>query len=197
MKPFLSLLNSLLLVLLLFIANNSMAQEEFESNKGRFTDKIFFGGSLGLQFGTLTLIDISPVVGYRVTEKLETGLGFTYKYYRYKDYFIDYNTGIGYDLESNILGGSVFARYHIFENVFAHVEFEQLRYQFNNYYSTGSGIQSEQQVANINSFFIGGGYRQMVSQGSYFYIMALWNLTEDAMSPYTNPVLRMGVVFGI
>lgn len=185
-----------MLIILLSATNILIAQEESGSNKGRFTDKIFFGGSLGLQFGTVTMIDVSPVVGYRITEKFETGIGLTYKYYKYKDYFIDNYTGIGYDLKSNILGGSVFARYHILENVFAHIEFESLRYQYDNYYSTGVSIQSEQLVANINSVFVGAGYRQRISQGSYFFIMALWNLTEDAMSPYSNPVLRMGMVFG-
>ncbi|GAP42677.1 hypothetical protein TBC1_11809 [Lentimicrobium saccharophilum] len=170
--------------------------QEFTKNKEKFSDNLFFGGGLGLQFGTLTLIDLSPIVGYRVTEKFETGLGLTYKYYRYKDYYIDYYTGISYDLKSNILGGSVFARYHILDNVFAHAEFESLRYNYTSYYSSGTGLLSEPATAIINSLFVGGGYRQRISQGSYFYIMALWNLNQDALSPYDNPVLRMGVILG-
>ena len=196
MRPLLSLFSTFLLFFYVFATQIAVAQEAPQTNKARFTDKIFFGGGLGLQFGSITVIDVSPVVGYRVTEKFETGLGFTYKYYNYKDYFFDNNTGIGYDLKSNILGGSVFARYHILENVFLHAEFESLRYKYDDYYTIGPLLYKEQQIANINSVFVGAGYRQRISQGSYFFIMALWNLTEDAMSPYTNPVLRMGVVFG-
>lgn len=170
--------------------------QELSKNKGKFTDNLFFGGGLGLQFGTLTLIDISPVIGYRVTEKFETGIGLTYKYYKYKDYFIDYYSGTRYDLKSNILGGSVFLRYHILDNVFAHTEFESLRYNYTSYYSSGTGLLSEPATAIINSLFVGGGYRQRISQGSYFFIMALWNLNDDALSPYSNPVLRMGVILG-
>ena len=180
----------------MFLSEISMAQTNSDVKKSNFTDNIFFGGGLGLQFGNLTMIDISPVIGYRVTPKFETGIGLTYKYYRYKDYYFDYSTGIGYDLKSNILGGSVFARYHILENVFAHAEFEHLRYNYDDYYTSGGSLWTESRIANINSFFVGGGYRQKISQGSYFFIMALWNLTEDALSPYSNPVLRMGIIIG-
>lgn len=191
---------TLFLILLSFFCflspENSSAQSESSREKSRFTDKLVYGGSFGLQFGSLTLIDLSPVIGYRVTEKFETGVGFTYKYYKYKDYWYDYTTGQSFDLKSNITGGSVYARYHILENVFAHAEFEQLRYRYTNYYSSGAGIEKDKLVADISSVLIGGGYRQRISQNSYFYIMGLWNLTEDAMSPYNNPVLRMGVILG-
>lgn len=180
-----------LLFIFVFASVSCHAQDYRQTPKERFSDKIFVGGGLGLQFGTLTLIDVSPIIGYRVTEKFETGLGFTYKYYKYKDYY-----AIGSDLKSNILGGSVFARYHIFENVFAHVEFERLHYRYDDYYNSGAGLQSDRITANFNSIFVGGGYRQRISKGSYFFIMALWNINEGALSPYSNPVLRMGMVFG-
>jgi hypothetical protein len=180
----------------LFSQKTATAQSKNQREKESFADKLVYGGSFGLQFGSLTLVDISPVIGYRITEKLEAGLGFTYKYYKYKDYFYDVNTGMRYDLKSNILGGSVYSRYHILENVFAHVEFEQLSYRYTDYFYAGSTLGTEKLTASISSFFVGGGYRQRISQNSYFYIMGLWNLSEDALSPYNNPVLRMGVILG-
>ena len=189
----------MIIILLLSFFNPKLgsAQSNFERNKPPFTDRLVYGGGLGLQFGTLTLVDLSPVVGYRVTERLETGIGFTYKYYKVKDYWYDYSTNQSYDLKSNIIGGSVYLRYHFLKNVFAHAEFEQLQYRYTDYYNIpGIGIEKEKKTANISSVFIGGGYKQQISQGSYFFIMALWNLTEDSMSPYNNPVLRMGVLLG-
>ena len=184
-----------ILLLSFFNPNLGLAQSNFERNKSPFADKLVFGGGFGLQFGNLTLLDLSPVVGYRVTERLETGIGLTYKYYRYKNYWHDAN-GRGYDLKSNIIGGSVYLRYHFLKNVFAHTEFEQLQYRYSQYYNTGTGVAREKETANISSLFIGGGYKQRISQGSYFFIMALWNLTEGPMTPYNNPVLRMGVILG-
>lgn len=174
----------------------SSAQSNLERNKSPFADKLVFGGGLGLQFGNLTLIDLSPVVGYRLTERLETGIGLTYKYYKYKNYWYDYLTNQSYDLKSHIYGGSVYVRYHVLRNVFIHTEFEQLKYRYTQYYNTGSGPARENHVANISSVFIGGGYKQPISQNSYFFIMGLWNLTETSMSPYNNPILRMGVILG-
>lgn len=194
MRAFQQIIATFLFVSLLAIV--PAGAQENTQNKGKFTDRLVYGGGMGLQFGTLTLIDLSPVVGYRITERLEAGTGFTYKYYRYKDYYIDAYTGRSYDLKTNILGGSVYARYHILENIFAHTEFESLRYKYNSYYNPGSGMFTESNTAIINSFFVGGGYRQRISQSAYFYILALWNLGNDALSPYSNPVLRMGVMLG-
>lgn len=192
-KLFLPLLS---LIFIAFGSNMTSAQENLQDKKPGFADKLVYGGNFGLQFGSLTLIDLSPVIGYRLTPKLETGLGFTWKYYKYRNYWINPNTGQQYDLKSNIAGGSVYARYHIFKNVFAHTEFEQLRYKYTNYYFNGAVMEKDEQVANITSVFVGGGYRQSFNRNSYFYIMALWNLTEDAMSPYNNPLIRMGVIVG-
>ncbi|MFA6950262.1 MAG: hypothetical protein WCQ70_06215 [Lentimicrobiaceae bacterium] len=161
-----------------------------------FTDRLIYGGSIGLQFGSITLLDFSPVVGYRITPKLEAGIGATYKYYRYKDFYRDQTTGESFDLKSNILGGSVYTRYHFLENFFAHVEYERLRYNYDELYYSGSTMMRQANHVYVNSLFVGGGLSQRISQHSYFYIMALWNLNDDAMSPYSNPVIRMGVLLG-
>lgn len=183
--------------LFLAIITSSMAQDNKpEEMSPRFTDRLIFGGSLGLQFGTLTLIDISPVVGYRITPKLEAGLGATYKYYKYKDFYFDQTTGQKFDLKSNIFGGSVYTRYHILENIFLHGEFERLRYDYDDIYYSGGTFMRNATHTYINSLLVGGGLRQRIANNSYFYVLALWNLTEDAMSPYSNPIIRMGMLFG-
>lgn len=186
-----------ILILLISGINPALSQDNREKNIPNFKDRLIFGGGVGLQFGDYTLIDLSPTVGYRLTPKLETGIGVTYKYFRIKNYFYNYNTGQKFDLKSNIFGGSLYTRYHIFENVFAHVEYERLIYHYNKISFAGGGVSKERSEAVINSFFIGGGYRQRIAGRSYFYIMGLWNLIDDSLSPYSNPVLRMGVALGL
>jgi hypothetical protein len=165
-------------------------------NRVPFSERIIFGGGLGLQFGTLTFIDISPVIGYKLTPKLEAGIGLTYKYYRYKDFYYDQTSNQRFDLKSHMFGGSLYSRYHILENIFTHVEFERLRYNFDDIYNVGGQIIRNPTHVYINSLFVGGGLRQRISQNSYFFILALWNLTEQEYTPYNNPVLRMGVLLG-
>ncbi len=96
-------------------------QSHINAPQNNFWDRVYTGGGIGLQFGSQTFVNISPLVGYRLTEKLSVGLSATYIYYRYK------NPNPAFTYSSNIYGGSVFSRYLIFENLFAHVEYEVLR----------------------------------------------------------------------
>lgn len=153
-------------------------QDRDNSNDKSFSDRVFFGGNLGLQFGTYTFIDVSPLVGYEITEKLSAGVGFTYLYY--KDRIYDYST--------NIYGGRVFTRYNIIENFFAHGEYEILNLE------TFDLIDKRMNITNI---LVGGGYRQHIGGRTYFNLLVLWNINESAYSPYQNPIIRGGISFGI
>jgi hypothetical protein len=112
----------------------------------------FAGGNLGLQIGTVTLIDVSPLVGYMLTNKLAVGVGATYKYYHIRNYFYDPALNRYENFRSHIFGGSSFGRYFITQNIFAHTEYEYLRYK-------------NEVFGNINfhSYFVGAGYRQFFS----------------------------------
>lgn len=158
---------------------------ENKEQKPDFKSRLFFGGGFGLQFGSITLIELSPLVGYKVTPKLGIGVSPTYKYYHYNDYY-----GPNIDLSTNVYGGSIFARYSIFQSVFAHMEYETLFY---NTSTPGYPTYMEQ----FNSFFVGGGYMQSFGGNSGMYLMVLWNLNDTPDSPYINPVFRVGFNVGM
>ncbi|MEI6062087.1 MAG: hypothetical protein WCR72_15400 [Bacteroidota bacterium] len=174
-------------LVILLITKNVAGQGEVRTYQpeNNFKSRLFFGGGFGLQFGSVTLIELSPLVGYKLTPKLGIGVSPTYKYYRYKNYYSNAT-----DLEANVFGGSIFARYMILENVFAHVEYESL------YYNTKyPGYPTEMQ--QFNSFFVGGGYKQQIGGNASMYLEVLWNLNDTPDSPYTNPVIRMGFSVGL
>lgn len=171
------------IVMLIFSANIIKAQEADNTDtKGDFKSRLFFGGGFGLQFGSVTLVEISPLAGYKITPKLSAGISPSYKYYKYNAYYGNVKT--------NVFGGSIFARYSIFENVFAHVEYESL------FYNTKEPAQSAY-VQQFNSFFVGGGYNQRIGGNSAMFILLLWNLNDTADSPYSNPIIRLGFSVGI
>jgi hypothetical protein len=178
---------------------NTYAQEYKPSSQNKMSDRIFFGGGLGLQFGDVTLIDISPMVGYRITEKLATGITLTYKYYKIKNYYPYYLNLPSNDLKSNIYGGSLFSRYFLFENLFAQAEYEYLLYSYDSYYpkSGGSGYSKSKETINMPSFFLGGGYRQPIGERTFFTITVLYNFSESPYSPYSNPIIRAGISVGM
>ncbi len=208
----------LLLVFIIFgFLSSSFAQDinNKMKTKSPFMDRISIGGGLGFGFGSNSiLIDVSPIIGYYVTNNFMVGLGLTYKYHNINDYYYSLPDKTFDDYKSHIYGGSVFARYFftgidipVIENMYLHGEVEPLVFQtdytlvsgnsgdyidsYYNYY-----VKESDQIT-ITSIFLGGGLRQMISDNSFLYIEALWNFNEDLYSPYDNPRIRIGVSFGL
>jgi len=162
-----------------------------------FGSRIFTGGNLGLQFGNVTLVDISPIIGYRLTEDVDIGISLTYKYYNYKDYYYYVPNKQYFDFKTNIFGGGLFGRYYITEYIFAHAEIEYLDFTVDRYTAYNNGLVINKENLGITSVFIGGGYKQEMGSNSFFTMMLLYNLNETSDSPYSNPVIRFGFGIGL
>lgn len=145
--------------------------------KSDFTDRLFYAGGFGAQFGNVTFIEASPIIGIGITETIRAGVGFSYMYFQ--DRIAKYQT--------NIYGGRVFSQADIYAGFFAHVEYEILNGEF----------EFVGERTNLNSFLVGGGYR--ASLGGRFFGSAtlLYNLTEEIYSPYSNPIFRVGFGYGL
>ncbi len=206
----------ILLVIIISWVHRTMAQEIRREIKDKktFIDRVSIGGALGFGFGSNSiLVDVSPIIGYSVTDNFVVGLGLTYKYYQLNDYYLKLDDGSLSDLKNNIYGGSVFARYFltgigipVIENMFLHAEVEPLIFT-NDYklmpYKQGDFIDAygnyyinENEQLTITSYFLGGGLRQMITDRSYLYIEVLWNFNEELYSPYSNPRIRIGFAAG-
>jgi hypothetical protein len=167
---------------LFFVDVNEGFSQDRVSERIPFGQRLIVGGNLGMQFGRYTFVDISPLVGYRLTNQFIVGLGATYIYYSVDDAFFKYNT--------HIFGGRTFAKYYLFENLFAHVEYELLNME------VVDDLTYQLVRTNIPSLFIGGGYRQMIGGRSAFELLLLYNVMEERNSPYQNPIVRAGFIFG-
>lgn len=146
-------------------------------SKISFTDRLFYGGNFGLMFGSITYIEISPLIGYKFSDRFSAGPGISYIYLQ------DNRFG----LSTNIYGGRVFARYNITDFLFGHGEYEILNRE--------SPYSLEGRI-NVTSLFVGGGYRQRIGSNSFLFIMGLWNLNDSEYSIYRNPIIRMGFSTG-
>lgn len=150
------------------------AQPRGESVKERTT----FGGNVGFSFGETTVINISPRIGYYVTDEFVPGIALTYQYYK-KDNYTDTR-----------YGGSAFARYFITEELFLQAETEMLK--TNIFTETRDGlIYTERKW--INSTMVGGGYKSGAISVSAMYII---NHDPDT-SPYGRSpiVIQGGIMF--
>lgn len=183
-----SVLLFFVLILTFFAA---FAQGEANSLKGvPMKERIFTGGGLGLSFGnTRDFFSVSPVIGYRLTQKLLAGTGVTYRYTNYKL--------VKPSLKLNDYGVNPFLRFTVYDNIFIQTEFEYLNYEF-----PVPQTSNETTRKNFNSFLAGGGFIQPIGNSAALFIMALYNFSyrtpaAGKYTPYDSPIIiRAGVNIG-
>lgn len=155
-----------------------IAPSEFNS----FKERLYFGGNMGLGFGTTTYINLSPLVGCKITKQFSTGLGIIYNYFS--------QTYGSRKYVSTIYGGSAFARYMVSENLFAQVGWDKL-----NVMDYSSPIPNSR--AWIDNILIGGGYRQAISGKGSLVASIFYNINDTPLSPYQNPIIQIGFNVGL
>jgi len=142
-------------------------------------ERVTIGGGLGMTFGDITYIEVSPSIGYYFTDNILAGIGGNYTYYSDKP--SNFNT--------SIYGGRIFGEY-IFSNIpiLFHTELEIINIE----YDVNTRI-------NIVNPYIGGGLKQSFGGHSYFFILVLWNLneTKESYILQSNPVIRGGIAIGL
>ncbi len=175
----------------LFSTNIAVAQYQNLGNATPAAKKLspwFVGGMLGGSFGSYGgSLEVSPLVGYRVTSDFHVGSRITYIYSR-----INYGGYIGKQ-SFHDYGASLFARYRFLKMLFGHVEYEVLNIQYP--YDFGTGFQIKNKV--INSLFVGGGLYQQMGGRGFATIAILFNVLENEFSPYSNPIIRVGFGVGL
>ena len=208
----------LIFLFLLIFATSVVAQDTIPSLSSKphrpdnFWRRVSVGGNLGFQIGSITGITVSPEVRIRTVDQLTVGLRFIYQYYYYKSYFYDTETNENLPYQSNVYGGGIYLRYYLSSlfdgfagNFFGHVEYEYLSFvqpylmspvgkildPYGNRYIRGNS------TIEINSIFVGGGYRQPISNRVSMDLLILFNLNDSYNSPYTNPIFRLGVGVGL
>lgn len=163
----------LLIAVLAISIINAIAQkgDYVVDEKSNFTDRIYFGGGMGLSGGTWgTSISLSPIVGYMVSSRLSVGVGATYQFYKYKDNFFDYT--------DNRYGGSLFARMNLVRQVFAYGEYSFLNYSVN-------GDTNNRRTAY--RLPLGLGFSQSIGPRSSFNVIAAYDMLYELNGPYGSP----------
>ena len=163
----------------------SISGNNFENQP--FSKRLFIGGNVGLQFGTVTLIDISPSLGCWLNNRFAVGLGVNYQYYNDKRWSPAFST--------SIYGGNVFGRFYIMDNLFAHVEYQLLNYE--TLLVDPYGVFNKSGRIYESYYLAGGGYSQSLGGSFYMNIIALYNFNESPYTLYQNPIIRIGFSVGL
>jgi len=147
-------------------------------------DKIFFGGGVGASFGVVDYVELAPMVGYRLTPRVTTGVGL---FYRWKN-----DDRYGVSIDTSDWGGSLFGELKLFRAFFAHAEYEYVNYE----YATLAGNTDS---ASDNNLLAGLGINRARGR-SGAYALVLYNFSYDDNNPteaYDSPwVYRVGFSMG-
>ncbi len=158
--------------------------QDAEAVKTPLSERIYYGGGVGLSLGTITSVNINPMVGYKFTSQLSAGVTLTYQYLKRNDEYYKY--------ESNSYGGSLFSRYRFTDELYGHVEYANINYDF---FTLEGKVASREWVPFL---LVGGGYSNQIGQNSVFYAQILFDVLQNELSPYESgqPIYSMGVGIG-
>ncbi len=146
------------------------------------SSKIFVGGDFGGGYSTYnSYIQITPIIGYDLTQRIQIGSRLTYMHQWYQD-------GFGNKYNSNIYGGSLFLRYIFWKSLYVQTEYEILSVP--DYYSVDANA-----TRTVKSLFAGLGFIQPIGDSAFITESVLYNFLDNEYSPYSNPLIRVGFGF--
>lgn len=189
---FLSPLKSLLMmIIMIFISCSVLSGQRTREDTPPLSERLFYGGSFSLQIGSITNIEVTPVIGLWVFPRIAVAAGPNYRFYK------------DWDGKTNIFGGRSYVQFVIFRDLdkfipigtrtslFLHCEDEMLslesKYWNNVTYNPKRFI--------INTVLAGTGISEQIGDRSSVNIMVLWTLNDPKQPIYSNPVIRIGFVF--
>ncbi len=145
--------------------------------------KYFYGGGIGLSFGDMDTLSLSPMVGVNLSNKTSVGVSFSYVYRKYS---LEQR-----DITTNDYATSLFTRYRLTPQYFLEADAEHLDNEF---------IRSDNSTdrRKFNSFLAGGGIRSSLGGNVSASLTVLYNFSyNDKNSPYSDPIsIRGGIGVG-
>lgn len=149
-------------------------------------ERIWFGGGIGLSFGTVTAVQLDPLLGYYLdrNKKLSAGLGPSYTYLQDNRYAPPFTM--------STYGYRLFSRWRVIEQAYLHAEF--LHMNLEPYFNYGI----DQGRIWVPHLLLGAGYVQPISGRSSLYLQVLFEVLQDPNSYYVGqgPIMSGGVGVG-
>lgn len=179
-------MKKLMLVLVLFgvVGTNAYSQEEEPLEvKGFDKSKLFFGGNFALNFGNITIINISPQIGYRFNRFLAAGVGLNGQYSSFRRQYINGQTASRENY--GVAGFNVFGRVYPIQQVLLQVQ-PEANYTWGKLKTYGPPDQVLKLEGKIvPSVLLGAGAAIPAGRGA-FIAMIQYDVLQNERSPYGN-----------
>ncbi len=178
-------------LILLFVSFLTVYGQQKRPEAPPFKERLFYGGSFGLQFGTYTDIAISPIVGLWILPRINIAAGPDFRYFKF------------YSESTTIYGGKLYTEIVFLQDLdniiplglhlglFLHGEYEALSLESS--YFKDPPYFSKRFL--LNTFLAGGGIRQQLGQRSSINLTFLWALNDSGYGIYGSPEIRVSFIF--
>lgn len=177
----------------LYTADKLIAQDK-NNERPPFKERLFWGGSFSLQLGTLTDIEIAPVVGVWLLPRLAIAAGPNYRFYKFLGEQTDIYGIQSYlqvvllrDIDKLIPIGS-------HTSIVLQVDNELLSLE-SSFWKGSSYIPGESKRFFVNTPLIGGGLSQQIGRRASINFIVLWALSDSGYALYSNPEIRISFIF--
>jgi hypothetical protein len=149
-----------------------------------YQQSVFFGGTVGVSFGSYLRLSVQPLVGYNFSAMFSGGVKLGYEYI--KDSRSDPT------VTWHNYGASVFGRLRFIPQAYLHAEFA-----YANYGAQTANLETER--VWVPFLYLGGGYIQPLSRSTSLFVEVLVDVLQDSNSPYEawQPMISVGVVAGL
>src|SRR5262245_45657526 len=188
MRPMAPMKRRVLFALMLVVAQRSVRAQAgtpegppSKPDHPAWTSRLFYGGGLGLSFGSVESVYIAPLVGYHVVPRFDVGVQPFYLYANNKVYTESVKT--------NDYGADLLARVRLFRGVFVEGRYEWISHEY---------VLPDLSTARRSDslWLLGVGYA--IGKGPVgAYVSALYDLSydgNDPYRPYDQPwILQVGV----
>jgi hypothetical protein len=175
----------------ILLSASPVSAQRSDSNAPALRERLFFGGSMGLMFGSITDIELSPIVGFWVLPRLSVAIGPDYRFYKNPDG------------RTNIIGGNAYSQIVVIQDlnnliplgmhygIFLQAEDELLSLE--SLYWKLPPVNSDRFF--INTPMAGAGLSQPIGKRTSLNIAVLWTLVTPEYDIYSTPEIRVSIVF--
>lgn len=184
-------------IYLLFIIVLSFSALKAQYGSDNLKGKFYLAPDFGLVLGSINNIELSPALGYHLTDRFSLAAGYKYEFYS-KTRVYSYQTAG----KTSIYGPKAFFRYTLINNfndflpigldaaVFAHAEYEANNLETD--FFGNSAINNSKRFW-LDTFLIGGGISESPSPRLRVNILFLWDTNTGAVIINSNPIIRFGI----
>jgi hypothetical protein len=167
-----------------------LLSQEVENEKPPLSQRLFFGGSFGLQLGTVTNIQIAPVGGVWLLPRLNIAAGPSFQYYHYDNF------------STAIYGGRTYSQFMFLQdlnNVIplgVHLGF-YLQGEYEGLSLERSVFVSDTATGRVyQGTWLGGiGISEPVGPRSAIDVEFMWTLSGDKYQVHESPEFRVMLMF--